>query len=282
MADPVWIVDEHVLQNGGQTSAPVSAVVPAGTEPGLYVRVVSGGGGGGGGAVTIADGADVAEGSTTDVAWVAGAGTVISLLKKIASGGGGGSGPVTIADGADVAEGTTTDADTVNTVIGRLKKIVTLLSATLTVTGPLTDAQLRASAVPVSGPLTDTQLRASAVPVSGPLTDTQLRASAVPVSGTVTAVTGGLTDTQLRASAVPVSAASLPLPANAAQETGGNLAALAAAIRTDASPAPTQGALTDPVSRRLQELMLLTTNAALMAQMVVTEPGVPHYGFEVR
>jgi hypothetical protein len=34
-------------------------------------------------------------------------------------------------------------------------------------------------------PLTDTQLRASAVPVSGPLTDTQLRASAVPVSGTV-------------------------------------------------------------------------------------------------
>lgn len=37
---------------------------------------------------------------------------------------------------------------------------------------------------PVSGPLTDTQLRASAVPVSGPLTDAQLRATAVPVSGT--------------------------------------------------------------------------------------------------
>lgn len=35
---------------------------------------------------------------------------------------------------------------------------------------------------PVSGPLTDTQLRASAVPVSGPLTDAQLRASAVPVA----------------------------------------------------------------------------------------------------
>lgn len=110
--------------------------------------------------------------------------------------------------------------------------------ASQAVTGPLTDAQLRASAVPVSGtffqatqpvslatntpdvtdraarllghvtvdnasipvtgPLTDTQLRASAVPVSGPLTDTQLRASAVGVSGP-------LTDTQLRASAVPVS-----------------------------------------------------------------------------
>jgi hypothetical protein len=54
---------------------------------------------------------------------------------------------------------------------------------TTPVTGPLTDTQLRASAVPVSGPLTDTQLRASAVPVSGPLTDAQLRASAIPVSG---------------------------------------------------------------------------------------------------
>ena len=58
--------------------------------------------------------------------------------------------------------------------------------------------------MPVSGPLTDTQLRLSAVPVSGPLTDTQLRATAVPVSGTVTATTGGLTDTQLRAADVKV------------------------------------------------------------------------------
>lgn len=43
-----------------------------------------------------------------------------------------------------------------------------------------------------------------------------------------TAVTGPLTDTQLRASAVPVSAATLPLPSNAAIETGGNLASLVA------------------------------------------------------
>ena len=49
------------------------------------------------------------------------------------------------------------------------------------VSGPLTDAELRATAVPVSGPLTDAELRATAVPVSGPLTDTQLRAAAVPV-----------------------------------------------------------------------------------------------------
>lgn len=44
--------------------------------------------------------------------------------------------------------------------------------------------------VPVSGPLTDAQLRATAVPVSGPLTDAQLRATPVPVSGTVTANIG--------------------------------------------------------------------------------------------
>jgi len=66
----------------------------------------------------------------------------------------------------------------------------------ITVDGPLTDTQIRATALPVSGPLTDTQLRATPVPVSGGLTDTQLRASAVPVSGP-------LTDTQLRASVLP-------------------------------------------------------------------------------
>lgn len=53
----------------------------------------------------------------------------------------------------------------------------------LAVTGPATDAELRASALAVSGPLTDAQLRAAGVPVSGPLTDAQLRATAVPVSG---------------------------------------------------------------------------------------------------
>ncbi len=67
-------------------------------------------GGGGGGAVTIADGADVAEGSVGDAAWSgSGNGTVVSVLKKIATGGSGG-GPATIADGADVAEGAKADA----------------------------------------------------------------------------------------------------------------------------------------------------------------------------
>ena len=83
----------------------------------------------------------------------------------------------------------------------------------ITVDGPLTDAQLRATPVPVSGTVS-----------TGGLTNTELRASAVPVSLTSTtitgsvAVTGPLTDTQLRATAVPISASALPLPTGAATQ----------------------------------------------------------------
>lgn len=73
----------------------------------------------------------------------------------------------------------------------------------------LTDAQLRATAVPVSVP--------GSVAVTGPLTDAQLRATPVPVSGTV--ATGGLTDTQLRATPVPVSGSVTTTPVVAASST---------------------------------------------------------------
>lgn len=85
------------------------------------------------------------------------------------------------------------------------------ISTSVPVTGPLTDAQLRATPVPVSVPGT--------VPVTGPLTDAQLRAIPVPVSGTVAANTGlsqPLTDSQLRASPVDVNVASTVLPTGAA------------------------------------------------------------------
>lgn len=155
--------------------------------------------------------------------------------------GGGGTGvdPVGIKDGANAAQKLAVDANGrigVNNfpssfLIGGNVEVVNDVGNPLPVSGPLTDAQLRAGAVPVSGtvaldspslaaletiqvgnfpasqpvtgPLTDAQLRATAVPVSGPLTDTQLRAAAVPVSGP-------LTDLQLRASAVPVSLAAVP------------------------------------------------------------------------
>lgn len=53
------------------------------------------------------------------------------------------------------------------------------------------------NSITVDGPLTDAQLRATAVPVSGPLTDAQLRATPVPVSGTVTATPTGTQDVNL-------------------------------------------------------------------------------------
>src|SRR3954451_8060027 len=116
------------------------------------------GGAGGGGADPLSDGDD-AGALPTKTLWIAGAdGAVLRGLRVDASG-------------------------RLRTVVeGTPGVTVSNFPASQTVTGPLTDAQLRASNVPVSGPVTDTQLRASAVPVSGPLTDTQLRASAVPVS----------------------------------------------------------------------------------------------------
>lgn len=46
---------------------------------------------------------------------------------------------------------------------------VTVANASFAVTGPLTDAQLRASAVAVSGPATNAELRASPLPVVAPV-----------------------------------------------------------------------------------------------------------------
>jgi hypothetical protein len=85
------------------------------------------------------------------------------------------------------------------------------ITGSAAVTGPLTDTQLRATAVPVSGtfwqatqPISGSVSISGTSTVTGPLTDTQLRATAVPVSGTFWQATQ------------PVSAASLPLPSGAA------------------------------------------------------------------
>jgi len=99
--------------------------------------------------------------------------------------------PVSLASiplASDAATQTTLEAARVI-----LDAIQTAVQGTLAVSGPLTDTQLRATAVPISGSVT-----------TGGLTDTQLRATAVPVSGTFWQATQ------------PVSAASLPLPTGAA------------------------------------------------------------------
>lgn len=107
-------------------------------------------------------------------------------------GGGSGSGAVTVADGADAALGATSDPAVTGDVSGSLSAKLRGLSKMLSSVWDSIGGRLRVDGSgvtqPVSGPLTDTQLRASAVPVSGPLTDTQLRASAVPVSSRDTVV----------------------------------------------------------------------------------------------
>ncbi len=109
----------------------------------------------------------------------------------------------------------------------------------------LTDAELRADPVavevsnypasqavtgafyqttqPVSGPATDAQMRAAPIPISGTvtvnvgLTDTQLRATPLPVSGTFYQATQPVSGTFWQATQ-PVSAAALPLPSGASTE----------------------------------------------------------------
>jgi hypothetical protein len=154
----------------------------------------------------------------------------------------------------------------------------------LTVQGvtSMTALKVDGSAVtqPVSGPLTDTQIRATALPVSGtfwpatqPVSGTVTANAGTgtmavsgtfwqatqPVSGTVTAnagsgtmaVSGPLTDTQIRATALPVSgtffqatqpisAAALPLPSGAA--TSAKQPALGTAGTASADVLTVQGA----------------------------------------
>lgn len=92
-------------------------------------------------------------------------------------------------------------------VRGWLRGIYEKLAGTLTVTGPLTDSQLRASSVPVSAsslPLPTgaaTAARQDTSNTSLASIDGKLPA----LSGGSVPVTGGLTDAQLRATPVPVS-----------------------------------------------------------------------------
>lgn len=166
-----------------------------------------------GAAVSIADGADVAQGAKADLVWdgITAGPSLVSIFKKIALSG---------------ASAGLTD--------------IQLRAVPVPVSGPLTDAQLRASAVPVSvaalplpaGAATEATLALPQIATGtavgalkhqvvgaqanasaptwteatfNPLSQTL--AGALRIGGTVTA-TGPLTDAQLRASAVPVTLAS--------------------------------------------------------------------------
>lgn len=98
--------------------------------------------GGGGFPVSVADGSDVAEGSTTDAA-IQGdtAGTVNAHLRGLTKATG------TNGDAAVVTNAT-------GTILGFLRGIVTLLAATLTVQGTVTGAPVRGSLTNRSGTIT--------------------------------------------------------------------------------------------------------------------------------
>lgn len=76
--------------------------------------------------------------------------------------------------------------------------------------------------------------------VTGPLTDAQLRAVPVPVSGTV--ATGALTDAQLRASAVPISAANLDVALSTRLKPADTLAGVTSLGSITGSVVPGTGA----------------------------------------
>lgn len=142
--------------------------------------------GGGATAISVSDGADVAEGSIADAAWVSGNGTIISLLKKIASSGGG----LISNDGTFAFE-----------TGGNLEDILTALIAILTKLDVASSTRASEATLLTRTKPSDQQ-------------------HTIIDSSVSLAVTGPLTDTQLRASAVPISAAALPLPTGAATLAG--------------------------------------------------------------
>lgn len=87
---------------------------------------------------------------------------------------------------------TVKDANGVNQTIGVITNTGSATSANSSPVCPASDATF-----PVSGPLTDAQLRATPVPVSGPLTDAQLRASSV--VSRITALNPSGVETSIRA-----------------------------------------------------------------------------------
>lgn len=165
--------------------------------------------------------------------------------------------------------------DTGNT---SLASIDTKLTSPLTVTGPLTDTQLRAVAVPVSGPLTDAQLRASAVPVS--LASAPLPTGAATAANQVTEIASlasidsklanpmPVTGTFWQATQ-PISTVSLPLPSGAstsALQTTLNTKSASAFINNpfDETVITYVGATTD-ISTVVYKLASVTVNTLTMS-----------------
>jgi hypothetical protein len=198
----------QIFYPNGQTEAVQVYIWDVATlQPKIWDGSVTGGGGGGG-AVTIADGADVAQGTTTDATWSgSGSGTVVSILKKIATGF---SGAVTIADGADTAEGATTDVavtdDNPGTISAKLRNLNKLITLNLDV--PLSTRLKPAdtlAGVTTVGSITNPVSIAGTVPVSGTVTANQGTAAVVGNAWPIEVTDGTTVTTVKPATTAPVS-----------------------------------------------------------------------------
>jgi hypothetical protein len=137
------------------------------------------------------------------------------------------------------------------------------ISGSAAVTGPLTDTQLRASAVPVSA--SSLPLPAGAATEAGNLATIATNTGRIP-SSPATDRTAAAAPSSIRlsdgaafykattpADTQPVSAASLPLPAGAATEAGNLATVVTNTGRIPSSPATDRAAAAAPFSNRLSD-----------------------------
>lgn len=194
--------------------------------------------------------------------------------------------PVKITDGTDIAlitasgelnvvaaalplpSGAATSAKQ-DTQITSLASIDTKLTSPLTVTGPLTDTQLRASAVPVSGTFYQATQPISAVALplpSGAATEATLST----LNGKVTAVNTG---------AVVVSSSALPsgaaTSANQVNTTGTivNTALTATTASTASAPANARGFIIEAPSTNTDNIRWCCGSTASTTVGMLMEPG---------
>lgn len=219
------------IRGSNDKSPAVLSTAPSGTEDGLAVWVVNPSGGGGA--------ADQGKKGSAPESWYVqdGSGLLATAAKQ--------------DDGNNTLSSIKDSVATESTLLGASASLASIdgkLTAPINVTGPLTNTELRAAAVPVSAvslPLPSGAATAAKQPALGvagtPSSDVL---SVQGVSGGTPVKTDGSAVTQ------PVSAASLPLPAGAATSAlqGGGLPAALVGGRLDAnvgawlgSTAPTVG-----------------------------------------
>jgi hypothetical protein len=268
--------------------------VPSGA---IQVTAAGGGGTGGGGAVTAVDGALVTEGATTDAESASGNGTIVALLKRLRTLLNGGLPAALAANGGlkieGVASGTAvpvsgsffqgtqpvslaTNTPDVTDRAARLLGHVTVDAApTTAVTGPLTDTQLRASAVPVSGTFFQATQPVSLATNTPDVTDraARLLGHVTVDAAPTTAVTGTVTVNQGTAAAT---AAAWP----AKITDGTNVGAVKAASVLAAATDPAQVVQQSPMRSDASTLAVTATGltgAAVTLTLPAPAAGLFHY-----